>query len=159
MNEPIFNLNQPYTIVIRQQWLPPGAANCMVFNFKKAIITPLLKKLGLLLINKNYKSVSNVEFLSKRIERTVATQLVNHLSENNLMNIFQSAYQQSYSTDTALLCVQNYILMEIDNGNVVLLVLLDLSAAFDTIYHEILLNRLSTRWGISVIVLKDSALI
>ncbi len=32
MNEP-FNLNQPYTIAIKQQWLPPGAANCMVFNF------------------------------------------------------------------------------------------------------------------------------
>ncbi len=33
MNKPIFNLNQPYTIAIRQQWLPPGAANCIVFNF------------------------------------------------------------------------------------------------------------------------------
>ncbi len=34
MNESIFNLNQPYTIAIRQQWLPPGVTNCMVFNFK-----------------------------------------------------------------------------------------------------------------------------
>ncbi len=51
---------------------------------KKAIITPLIKKLGVELINKNYKPVSNLAFLSKRIERTVAIQLMNHLNEKQL---------------------------------------------------------------------------
>ncbi len=39
MNEPIFNLNQPYTIAIKKTWLPPCAANCMVFNFTSALYT------------------------------------------------------------------------------------------------------------------------
>ncbi len=82
--------------------------------------------------------------MSKLIERVVAVQLVDHLLDNGLMDNFQSAY----STETALLRVQNDILMELDKENVVMLVLLDLSAAFDTIDHEILLNRLSTRCGI-----------
>ena len=103
---------------------------------KKAIITPLLKKIGLELINRNYRPVSNLAFLSKLIERVIAAQLVEHFVNNNLMDIFQSAYREAHSTETALLKVQNDILMAIDKGNVVLLVLLDLSAAFDTIDHE-----------------------
>ncbi len=78
----------------------------------------------------------------------VAAHLVEHLCNNGLMDIFQSAYRISHSTETALLRVQNDILMETDKGNVVLLILLDLCAAFDTIDHEILLNRLFTRCGI-----------
>ena len=84
----------------------------------------------------------------------IAAQLLEHLVNNNLMDIFQSAYREAHSTETALLKVQNYILMEIDKGNVVLLVLLDLSASFDTIDHEILLNRLYTRCGIRGTALK-----
>ncbi len=84
----------------------------------------------------------------------VAAQLVEHLHNNGLMDIFQSAYRKSHSTETALLRVQNDILMETDKGNVVLLVLLDLSAAFDIIDHEILLNRLYTRCGIRGTTLK-----
>ena len=123
-------------------------------SLKQAIIKPLLKKLGLELIHKNYRPVSNLAFLSKLVERVVASQLVQHLIKNDLNDMFQSAYKQGHSTETALLRVQNDILMELDNGNVVLLVLLDLSAAFDTIDHEILLKRLSTRCGINGTVLK-----
>jgi len=121
---------------------------------KQAIIRPLLKKLGLELIEKNYIPVSNLTFLSKLIERVVAIQLVDHLTDNELMDPFQSAYRKGHSTETALLRVQNDILMEVDKGNVVLLVLLDLSAAFDTIDHELLLKRLSVRCGIKGTVLK-----
>ncbi len=117
---------------------------------KKAIITPLIKKLGIELINRNYRPVSNLAFLSKLIERTVAIQLMNHLSEN-LTDSFQSAYRKGHSTETALLKVQNDILMEMDKDNAVLLVLLELSAVFDTIDQEILLKRLSTRCGIEVL--------
>jgi hypothetical protein len=123
-------------------------------TLKNAIITPLLKKIGLELINKNYRPVSNLAFLSKLIERVVATQLVDHLTKNKLMDAFQSAYREGHSTESALLRVQNDILMELDHGNAVLLVLLDLSAAFDTIDHKILLNRLHTRCGIRDTALK-----
>ncbi len=115
----------------------------------------MLKKLVLELINKNYRPVSNLTFLSKLIERVVAIQLVDHiLNNNNLMDKFQSAYREGRSTETALLRVQNDILMELDKGKVVMLVLLDLSAAFDTIDHEIRLNRLSRRCGINGTALK-----
>ncbi len=70
------------------------------------------------------------------------------------MDKFQSAYREGHSTETALLIVQNDILMELDKGKVVMLVLLDLSAAFDTIDHEFLLKRLSRRCDIIGTVLK-----
>ncbi len=101
----------------------------------------MLKKLGVELINKNYRLVSNLTFLSKLIERVVALQLVDHLLNNGLMDKLQSAYRKGHSTETALLRVQNDILMKLDKGKVVMLVLHDLSAALNTIDHEILLKN------------------
>ncbi len=66
----------------------------MPTSLKKAIIKPMLKKLGLELINKNYRHVSNMAFLSKLIERVVALQLVVNLLNNGLMDIFQSVYRE-----------------------------------------------------------------
>ncbi len=126
----------------------------MPTSLKKAIIKPMLKKLCLALINKNYRPVSNLAFLSKLIEAVVVLQLVDHLLNNGLMDKFQSPNRESHSTETALLRVQNDTLMELDKGKVVMLVLLDLSAAFDTIDHEILLKRLSIRCGINGTALK-----
>ncbi len=97
---------------------------------KKAIIKPMLKQLGLELINKNYRPVSPA-LSFKLIERVVALQLVDHLLNNGLMDILQSVYREGHSTETTLPRVQNDILMELDKGKVVMLVLLDLSAAFD----------------------------
>ena len=62
--------------------------------------------------------------------------------------MFQSAYKVAHSTETALLKVQSDIFNAIDEQESVLLLLLDLSAAFDTVDHVILLNRLNTRYGI-----------
>ena len=52
----------------------------------------------------------------------------------------QSAYKKHHSTDTALLYIQNDILNSIDQHKIVLLALLDLSSAFDTIDHELFIN-------------------
>ncbi len=117
-------------------------------NLKKAIIKPLLKKLGLELEFKNYRPVSNLSFLSKLIEKIVAIQFVDHLTTNKLMDPLQSAYKKGHSTETALLKVQNDILIDIDSKNISILVLLDLSAAFDTIDHKVLLSRLENSYGI-----------
>ncbi len=123
-------------------------------KLKLAIIRPLLKKLGLELELKNYRPVSNLSFLSKLIEKIIAKQFVDHLKQNKLIDPLQSAYKKFHSTETALLRVQNDILTDIDKKKVSLLVLLDLSAAFDTIDHEILLDRLNKYYGIEGNALK-----
>ena len=78
---------------------------------------------------------------------------LNYLTKNNLLAKFQSAYRQFHSTETGLLRVCNDILQAIDEGQEVVLVLLDLSSAFDTIDHKVLLDRLRIRYGFSGTVL------
>ena len=93
-------------------------------------------------------TTSNSLFTSKLCERVVAAQVTSHLSENGLLECFQSAYKIGHSTESALLRVQNDILRSIDDGKSVVLLMLDLSAAFDTVDHQTLLHRLSNRFGI-----------
>ena len=109
-------------------------------SFKEALIRPLLKKLNLPLINKNYRPVSNLAFVGKLIERVVADQLNQHINQHSLMEENQSAYRSHHSTETTLIKVKADVLKAMDNQEVVCLVLLDLSTAFDTVDHSILLN-------------------
>ena len=118
-------------------------------DLKKAILSPLLKKSSLdWEILKNFRPVSNLSYISKIIERVIAARLVHHMLTSQLSDIFQSAYKQYHSTETALIRVQNDILQTIDQNGAVLLVLLDLSAAFDTVDHQKLLSVLSKQVGI-----------
>ena len=113
-------------------------------------VTPVIKKPTLdPEVFKNYRPISNTPFLIKTIERVIAKQIHSHLIANNLYSEFQSAYRKHHSTETALLRVQNDILQAVDLGYEVILVLLDFTAAFDTIDHSILLTRLEQRFGIS----------
>ena len=85
----------------------------------------------------------------KTIDRVIAKQIHSHLIANNLYSEFQSAYRKHHSTETELLRVQNHILQAVDLGYKVILVMLDFTAAFDTIDHSILLTRLEQHFGIS----------
>ena len=124
-------------------------------NLKRAIIIPLLKKkVGLELEFKNYRAVSNLCFLSKLIEENVAQQFIDHLVKNKLLDPLQSAYKKSHSIETSIIKVQNDILIDIDQKNISILVMLDLSAGFDMIDHEILVNRLESHYGFTGKVLK-----
>ena len=107
---------------------------------KHAIVRPLKKKKGLdkNCLN-NYRPVSNLSFLSKIIEKVVASRLGTHIQKTDCFPKLQSAYRQSHSTETALLRVHNDIVRFVGQGKAVVLVLLDLSAAFDTIDKSILL--------------------
>ena len=117
--------------------------------FKSAIVIPLLKKPSLEVSNfKNYRPVSNLPFISKVVEKVIAAQLRNHLAENNLLDQYQSAYRSKHSTETALVKVQSDVINALDKGKAAALVLLDLSAAFDTIDHQVLLHRLKNYFGI-----------
>lgn len=117
--------------------------------FKKAIVKPVLKKAGLPLVPQNYRPVSNLSYVSKLLEKTVFNQITSYLNTNNLQPINQSAYRKCHSVETALLKVKNDILLNMDEQKVTLLVLLDLSAAFDTIDHGILIRRLKSSFGLS----------
>ena len=82
--------------------------------------------------------------------KTVALQFTNHLRKfNSLMEPFQSAYRANHRSETALLRVFDDILRSMEQQKVTILVLLDLSASFDMVDHNILLHRLNTRFGIS----------
>ena len=102
----------------------------------------------------NFRPISNLKALSKIIEKSVALQLTNYLMNNNLLENFQSAYKVHHSTETVMVKVQDDILHAIDRNEAVVLLMLDLSAAFDTVSHEILLDRLSQCYGITGSVLK-----
>ena len=123
-------------------------SGCVPENWRTAVVIPLLKKPGLDLVYKNFRPVSNLPFISKVVEKAALQQLLVHCEKNAPLPKFQSGFRKYHSTETALLKVQNDILMSMDNKEVTLLVLLDLSAAFDTIEHSILLNILQQDFGV-----------
>ena len=119
-------------------------------QFKQAVVNILLKKPGPDPNDlKNVRPVSNLPFISKILEKVVLTQPQKHLSENDLLETRQSAYRNNHSTETALLSVVDGLLKNTDHRLVSVLALQDLSAAFDTLDHPILLQRLETTFGIS----------
>jgi hypothetical protein len=87
--------------------------------------------------------------LSKLLERLVAQQLISYLKTADLLPLHQSAYRPFHSTETAVLHVLTEILNAADRGDVSALVMLDLSAAFDTVDHDILLRRLMLSYGVT----------
>ena len=112
---------------------------------REAIVKPLLKKPSLDRNElKNYRPVANISLISKLIEKFAITQLQQHLTSNALDEPLQSAYRVGHSTETALLKVQNDILQALGSRKAVFLVMLDLSSAFDTIDHALLLGRMSS---------------
>ena len=121
--------------------------------FKQALVTPLIKKKTLCRNGfKNYRPISNLSFCKKKLEKIVAKRLNAHIEEQLLSNHvgpLKSAYKRFQSTETALLKIHNDIICNRDNGKVTALTLLDLSAAFDTIDHSTLVERLHRHFGIS----------
>ncbi|KAK2898055.1 hypothetical protein Q8A73_014435 [Channa argus] len=113
-------------------------------SFKQALITPLLKKPSLdPSVVENYRPVSLLPFLAKTMERAVFNQLSDFLSKNNLLDVNQSGFKRGHSTETALLTVVEYLRAAKATGQSSVLILLDLSSAFDTVNHQILLSTLS----------------
>ena len=119
-------------------------------TFKVAEVIPLLKKSTLdPQALQSYRSVSNLKFISKVTEKAAIQQLQDYLAQYDLFPELQSAYRKNHSCETALLRVVNDLLLAVDDHMDAALVLLDLSAAFDTIDHDILSQRLETKYGIT----------
>ena len=108
-------------------------------GFKQAVVTPLIKKASL--------PVSGLSFISKLVECVVAKQLVDHIHRHGLDNSYQSAHK-------ALLSIKNYIHLSLSRDEATALVLLNLSAAFDTIDHSTLLSCLLDWFGVDGSTLK-----
>ena len=117
-------------------------------DLKCGLINLILKKPGLDLLYKNYRPVCNLQYISKLTEKVVFNQLYDHMVSNAIFPVLQSSYRKFHSTETALIKVMNDILLKMNSQHVNLLILLDLSAAFDTVDYQLLLERLSDEVGI-----------
>ena len=119
-------------------------------SLKQALVRPRLKKATL---NPedigSFRPISNLSFLSKVVERAAAVRLSVHSESQQLLPSRQSAYRARHSTETAIIAVHDEIVKAIDAGEVCALVLLDLSAAFDTVDHSTLLQVLRSRFGVT----------
>ena len=123
-------------------------------DLKEAKLRPLLKKISLDTTFKNYRLVSNLSFVSKLIEKVICEQLTRYTHSTGKMECLQSAYKVAHLTETALLRVKSNIIKNMDQNKIACLILLDLSAAFDTVDHELLLSHLRYRYGVTGQVLE-----
>ena len=123
---------------------------CLPTSQTTAVVTPVLKKTGLDPGDiKNYRPISNLTFLSKVTEKVVAQQVLAYLNSRDLLPKFQSGFRRFHSTESAILRFLSDVYTAAEGDMVSLLALLDVSAAFDTIDHEILMKRLSVSYGFS----------
>ena len=118
-------------------------------DLKKVIVLPVLKKSNLdhQCLN-NFRPVFNIPFISKVLEKNIARKLNGYIFSNSLQEPLQSAYTNKHSTETALVKIHNDLTQAVDSVGAAVLVLLDLSAAFDTIDHSTMITRLKDH-GIS----------
>ena len=118
-------------------------------TFKSAQVKLLLKKSVLDPYNpSNYRPMSNLNTISKILERLFLSRLRTHVSVTGNFNSRQSGFRPHHSTETALQSILNDIYRSIDARKLTLLVALDISAAFDALEHDILLKRLEHTFGI-----------
>ena len=143
----IIHLISPFiTLIINKSFI----SGIVPHGMKTALVRPQLKNPSLDLdALSNYRPVSNLSFLSKILEKTVNSRLDKHLENNHLLSNHQSAYRKHHSTETTLVKVQNDILTALDSGYATILLLLDVSAAFDVVSHERLLGRQKEYFGIT----------
>ena len=116
-------------------------------NGKLPLSNLYLKKPGLDLINKNYRPISNLPFISKLVEKCMLKQLQGHCENHDLLQDFQSAYHKHYSRETSLIKLTNDILWSMEKQQMTAIAILDLLVAFDTVDHEILLQILEQNFG------------
>ena len=143
----------PYWLELVNLSLATGSMDCL----KSAVITPLLKEADDhvdIELYKNDRPVSNLMFLSKLIERCVAPRLEKHIKENKLDSKHQYGYKKGHSTEMLLINIVDSLLTAFDKKLATVLLLLDLSAAFDTVDQNKLLHTLRYDIGITGIVYK-----
>ncbi len=113
--------------------------------FKRARVTPLLKKTTLnASLIENYRHVSLLPFIAKTLERAVFNQVSLFLSQNNKLDAKQSGFRSGHSSQTVIFSVTEALRIAKADSKSSVLILLDISATFDTVNHQILLSTLSS---------------
>src|SRR5678816_3480631 len=136
----------PFLVYLFNRSLAEG---CIPPSQKRALVFPSLKKPNLdTNLCQNYRPISNLSFLSKTLERLVSLQLLPYLEQSGLLPPNQSGFRAHHSTETALLSLLSEIYSAVDRSALTLLALYDVSAAFDMVDHNILLQRLETSYGL-----------
>ena len=117
-------------------------------SWKTAIIRPLLKKLGLELITSNYRLVSKFPFLSKVLEKIVLARYKITVIGTALFHHFNRHIDQKYSCETSMVKLVNDLLWSMERKEATAVAVIDLSATFDTVDHNILIDILHETFGI-----------
>ena len=117
-------------------------------DWKTACVKPLIKSINLDHKKESFQPVSNLLFISKLIKKVVLKQFNKHCNINNLMPAYQSAYHRDHSCETSLLNLCDKILWRMERQHISCILVMDQSAAFDTICTDNLLQVLSKKFGI-----------
>ena len=125
------------TLIINQ------SLNTGVFpeKLKMTKVLPLLKKDDPCLLD-NYRPISLLPAISKIFERVVFSQLYAYFNDEKLLYISQYGFRKEHSTENACLEFIDRIMLDLDNGKTPLSIFIDLSKAFDTLNHDILIRKL-----------------
>jgi hypothetical protein len=110
-------------------------------NWKEAMITAIFKKQNRQLKN-NYRPISLLSCISKVFERIIYKKLYEHLKTNRLLDINNSGFQANDSSVLRLLSLTDDIYQQLDNQNEIILIFMDISKAFDRVWHEGLIHKL-----------------
>ena len=114
-----------------------------VEGLKESVVIPILKKHNLdhEILN-NFRPITNIEFIGKMIEKVVLSRLNQHMNANNMHTSEQFGYKKGHSTEHVILEIVDEVLIGFEKGTATLVILLDLSAAFDTVDQEKLMTIL-----------------
>ncbi len=117
------------------------------FYFKHTTVYLLSKKPSLdPSVLSNCRPISKLPFLSKILEKILSTQLISFMNDNQIFEKFQSDFHSQHSTQTTLVQVSHDLLLAVDSGLFSVLLLLDLSSAFDIANHDVLISHLKKSW-------------
>ena len=141
-------LIKPLTLIINQSLI----TGIFPTNLKIAKVLPYFKKIDIMLMD-NYRPISLLKSTSKVFEKVVFTQLYDYFQKNSLFYPNQYGFRKLHSTEFAALELNDRILKDIDEKNISLAIFMDLSKAFDTLNHQILLQKLNF-YGIGGIALE-----
>ena len=124
-------------------WWGGVGVGFLLKELKIARVIPLFKSDNCMLVI-NYRTVSVLPFFSKILEKIMYNRILAFINKHNLLYKFQFGFRGKHGTDIALIVLVAKIMSAFNDGEMVLGVFLDLSKAFDTVDHDILLNKLDT---------------